>query len=538
VICLDSTATAAEVIEQPVLMTMYALYPDGHLPRSWLRWPSLASLLLAVVGVGAAAVNVDLIPVFFAPSALLALGVLALRWRAAIADERQLLRWLLGVGLGVTGVTIPAVALLPTNGGAAVGLGLTLVELTVVVAATLRHHVYGIDVILRRTLVYGLLTLLVAGVFVGAVGFATLVGVDRTGPSAFTAAAVSVLLLAPARSWLQRRVDRFVYGASGDPYAVVSSLTADFAGASTPHAVIDGYARSMREALRVPWVEVTYGEPPRRAVSGQAAGPASLTPLVHRGRHLGVLAVGLRRGEDSPRRRERKLLTDLAAHAAVVVESVTLARELQDSREQVVAAREEERRRLRMDLHDGLGPHLTGITLGLDVASEKVADPDVAAALESLRGELFDAIGDVRRIVAGLRPPRLDEVGLAGAIAEAVERAARSGLDITFTTPGLAASLPAAIEVALFRIADEAINNAVRHSGASTCQVTLTVEDQAVIRVDDNGSGCVVAVAGTGLESMRYRAEELGGTLSAGPLPGGGWRLEASIPLLDENRAP
>ncbi|HEX3930118.1 MAG TPA: histidine kinase [Nocardioides sp.] len=525
-------AAAAEVVEQPVLMAMYAFYPDGLLPRNWLRWLSMLSIALAVVGIPVAAVDVTLVPVFFGPSAVLAIGVLWMRWRNARGDDRRVLSWLLVVGVSVTVVTIPAVVLLPTPVGAAVGLGLTLVELAVVTAATLRHQVYGLDLVLRRTLLYGLLTSLVVGVFVAAVGVATLSGVDSDSVPAFGAAAISVIALAPARAWLQRRVDRFVYGSTGDPYAAVAGLTAEFAGASTPQGVIQSYVGRMRDALHVPWVQIEYGEPARAVVAGVAEGPSARFSIVHRNRELGELTVGLRRGEDALRRRERRLISDLAAHAALVLEPIALADDLQASREQVVAAREEERRRLRMDLHDGLGPQLTGIALGLDVASETVDRPDVALSLEMLRAEVYDALGSVRRLVAGLRPPRLDEVGLVGAVGEAVDRAGRGGLRVTFDhTVATGGRLPAAAEVALLRIAEEAITNVVRHASATECNVCLAIGSEATLAVTNDGVSAVGSSEGTGLESMRHRVEELGGIFRAGPYPDGGWRIVASIPL-------
>jgi two-component system NarL family sensor kinase len=185
-----------------------------------------------------------------------------------------------------------------------------------------------------------------------------------------------------------------------------------------------------------------------------------------------------------------------------------------------------------MDLHDGLGPQLTGIALGLDVASEKVDRPDVALSLETLREEVDDALSSVRRLVAGLRPPRLDEVGLVGAVGEAVDRAGRGGLPITFDhTAATGARLPAAAEVALLRIAEEAITNVVRHASATQCHVRLAIGSEATLAVTNDGVRAAGTSEGTGLESMRHRAEELGGVFRAGPCPDGSWRIAASIPL-------
>jgi signal transduction histidine kinase len=260
--------------------------------------------------------------------------------------------------------------------------------------------------------------------------------------------------------------------------------------------------------------------------------------------------LGVRRGEHGFRADELALLGDLARHAGAAVHAQRLRRDLARSRERLVATREEERRRLRRDLHDGLGPSLAAIGLRAETAAAVLdGDPDAARAqLEALADETRSALADIRRLVDGLRPPALDELGLLGAIGRQAERldggaaTGEAGGDGDGARPGIAIAvdgipsplpeLPAAVEVAAYRIAVEAMTNAVRHAGARACHVQVDAGTQLMIEVTDDGSGLPdTPRAGTGLESMRERAAELGGELRVETRPEGGTRVVARLPL-------
>jgi signal transduction histidine kinase len=214
-----------------------------------------------------------------------------------------------------------------------------------------------------------------------------------------------------------------------------------------------------------------------------------------------------------------------------------LSQSLQRTRERLVSAREEERRRLRRDLHDGLGPALTAAALKIDLI-DTLLPSDVGRSrelLRELRGELGDAIDDIRRLVFELRPPALDELGLIGALREQAGRfaaaGAGNGLTVSVEGPDELPPLPAAVEVAAYRIAAEAITNAARHSGARQCQVRIRVKRDLELEISDDGRWRPGADDGTGLASMRERAAELGGECRAGPSEHGGSRVRARIPL-------
>ena len=242
---------------------------------------------------------------------------------------------------------------------------------------------------------------------------------------------------------------------------------------------------------------------------------------------LGSVALGASR---------RQVLEVLAAPVAVALHAVLLSQELQRSRERLVAAREEERRRLRRDLHDGLGPILTAVTLKADAARSALGStPErTEELLVELRGDAKRAIGDLRRVVYDLRPASLDELGLLGALRQQVDRFDRDGVASTLQAPAVLPPLPAAVEVAALRIITEALTNIARHAHAHQTTITVAVDHDLCIEVCDDGTTSTGAEQawrpGVGLASMAERAAEVGGTLQAGPAPTGG-RVQARLPL-------
>jgi signal transduction histidine kinase len=254
------------------------------------------------------------------------------------------------------------------------------------------------------------------------------------------------------------------------------------------------------------------------------------------GTTVGSLLVGLRSGESGLSPADRNVLALVAVPLAVAVHATRLSDELQASRERLVAAREEERRRLRRDLHDGLGPTLTGVAFTADAAANLVSvDPSRASSLlGDLRRDTRTAIADVRRLVDDLRPPALDELGLVGALRQRADqlswRADGASVSVSVSAEGLPA-LPAALEVAAYRIATEALTNVVRHSRATVAVLALRCGTELEIEVTDDGSPNGAWIPGVGLQAMRERAAELGGTFEAGPSTAGG-RVRASFPLV------
>jgi two-component system NarL family sensor kinase len=244
------------------------------------------------------------------------------------------------------------------------------------------------------------------------------------------------------------------------------------------------------------------------------------------------LLVGHRDSEPEFTASERRLLAALAGQLAAAAHAVSLIDDLRRSRERLVSATEEERRRIRRDLHDGIGPGLAGVVLGLHRARRQLeTDPRSAAQqLEELSDQTQEAISEVRRLVYDLRPPALDELGLVEALAE---QARRFG-PITVTGPHPLPALPAAAEVAAYRIAVEAMTNVVRHAGAAAVNATVQISIDGCLQLEvrDSGTGLPPGYrAGVGILSMRERAAELGGVCTIEPASPHGTVVRASIPL-------
>jgi signal transduction histidine kinase len=273
-----------------------------------------------------------------------------------------------------------------------------------------------------------------------------------------------------------------------------------------------------------------------QAESGSAPESPEAFPLIYQGLPIGQLLVSRRAPNEEFNAADRLLLANIARQAGAAAYSARLNAALQQSRQQLVTAREEERRRLRRDLHDGLGPQLASQTLTID-AIRKLLERDPATArelLDHLKSQSQAAIQDIRRLVYDLRPPALDELGLVEALREGVRQYGEAGNCVEInTTPNPLPDLPEAVEVAVYRITQEAITNVLRHAQAQHCTVSIAVQDHDLsLTIVDDGSGYPDNFHfGVGLNSMRERAEELGGTIRFENQPSGGACIQARLPL-------
>ncbi len=355
----------------------------------------------------------------------------------------------------------------------------------------------------------------------------------------WAAAAIVAVLFAPLRDSLQRTVNRLTFGRWDEPYDVLADLGQRLEATADVDRLLDDVSS---ELAGLGLDAVAICDEDGHVIAGELSSPEThdddrvVLPLAAYGDPVGSLRY---RPPATPlRARDRRLLDDLAGHLGGVLHARRLRTDLQRAVEQLVLAREEERRRLRRDLHDGLGPALAGHLLRLDViAGELDRSSPVAADVDALRTEFRATIVELRRVVEGLRPPALDELGLAGALVQ-VTRRLTLGTAIEFDLSiGELPVLPAAMEVAAFRIVTEAVTNAVRHSSASVCHATIVAEGRALrITVADDGQGIPSSegsaggsLAGHGLQTMRERAEELGGQLRV--TNGSGLTITASLPL-------
>jgi signal transduction histidine kinase len=328
---------------------------------------------------------------------------------------------------------------------------------------------------------------------------------------------VIVLTVEPLRRWLRPSVDDIVYGHLDDGYTAITELSRHMDVMPSPEAISGdpSLAQMIARTLNVPYVAITDGEIETSVHGAQPSDrPLADVPLTYQGSEVGHLYVAARHPGTTLSNRDLRLLSDLAQQIGVAQYAIRASEQLQASRAALVAAREEERRRIRRDLHDGLGPTLASMKLQL-TAVARLLEPEPGRAadlLDEVRKSMDETTVDVRRLVYGLRPPLLDELGLVAALRN--HPATQSGLHVTID-PEQLPELPAAVEVALYRIASEAIHNAARHSGGQQCRVCIDVTTNEVhMRVSDGGRGLPEhLVDGVGIAAMRERAAEIGGTV-------------------------
>jgi signal transduction histidine kinase len=391
--------------------------------------------------------------------------------------------------------------------------------------AIYRYRLFDARQVLSRTLVYAGLIACVLAIYFAVAAAVGLVA--RGAVSQPVAVIVAVAVALPVQGVLRRGATRLVYGDRDDPYAALMRLGRRLEDAAEPDDVLPAVARTIRRALRLEFVGIQVGETTARA--GPDHGDGDRYPLVFAGETIGSLTVCRPEGRP-PGPDETRLLDGIIRQVAAAGHAVALTMDARRSREHLVTATEEERRRLRRDLHDGLGPGLAGMVLGLQRARRQIpADPDGAATqLDTLTGQTQEAIAEVRRLVEGLRPAALDEVGLVAALTQRAE----SFGGITVAGPHPAPELPAAAEVAAYRIAVEAMTNISRHARARRATVQIAVDGDLRLEITDDGDGLPGAFrAGVGISSMRERAAELGGHCSVEPASPRGTRVRATIPL-------
>ncbi len=548
------------------LLLFFYLFPDGRFVPRWTAGVALGYALLNILGGLFSGLSFnDTVSFLLGLPLLVAVVGIGLfsqiyRYRRISGTvQRQQTRWIV---YGVVAAVLLFICLIslgrviPHKPGLAgvllVNTAIYSCELLIPLSigfSILRYRLYDIDIIINRTLVYGILTVSVIGIYALVVGtLGTLLQAQGNFFISLLAAGLVAVLFQPLRLSLQRGVNRLMYGERDTPGKVISRLGQRLETTLAPDAVLPTIVETVAQALKLPYTAITLkqdGEFVPAASYGQAPEEDLVhLPLVYQNEQMGELLLAPRAPGETFAPADRALLSDLARQAGIAAHAVRLttdlqrlAGELQHSRTQLVTAREEERRRLRRDLHDGLGPALGSLTLQLDTARNLFkSDPPAAdALLVDLKTQVQTAIADIRRLVYELRPPTLDELGLVSALREQVTRYRKPALSITINAPEYVPPLPAAAEVAIYRIAQEALTNVVRHADAQHCVLTLVVDDHVCLEVRDDGQGLPANCrAGVGLTSMRERAAELGGTCAIGPVDAGGTRVFIRLPLLKE----
>ena len=561
---------------------VFFLFPDGRLPsRRWrlVFWPAVLGLGITW---GALALHPGPVPAWDvaagnphgAPAlagaldVLLALGqpllavgtagsvaAFVLRFWRARGVERQQMKWL-GYAVGLMLVSFlfgsSVWSLMPDNELASeLSIMTTSLSILAIAVATgvaiLRYRLYDIDVVINRTLVYGSLTVSVVAIYVLVVGgVGALLQTEGSLLISLGATGLIAVLFHPMRNRLQHAVDRFFYGQRDDPLGTLSQLARRLEAAIDPEVVLPTLVETIAQTLKLPYVAISLrtGDGFKVAARvGNEVADVLRFPLIYQGETVGLLVAGQRGPGEAFSGGDKRLLAQIARQAGPAVRAVQLTAALQRSRQQLVTAREEERRRLRRDLHDGLGATLAALHLEAGGLRRAIrSDPERAEALvNEFRADIRATIGEIRRLVYDLRPPTLDQLGLVAAVrAQAAacgrqERPENGAVRIRVEAPAELPPLPAAVEVAAYRIAQEALTNVVHHARARRCRVRLEMTTAALkLEVVDDGIGLAGSEpdeGGVGLLSMRERAAELGGTCVIEEAPGGGTRVAAILPL-------
>lgn len=536
-------------------LVLFARFPDGRWQPRWSRaaccviaaWAAAVYLTPLADGLAAGREPVSSIDgaVFLTGLAMIIAWQVA-RFRSSDADIRRSIRWVVMAAIGALVVFSPLVIAVRLGVEAdprvqLTGVGLAVLTILAILAAAtaaiVRHHLWNVDVIVSRVVVYGSSTAVVATAYVLLVWVASRTAVPRGEAIAVAAAIVVALVLAPLQRRFRAMANRLVYGRP----PTTDALLTPFGDPSRlePAGILSATAEVIRTSLELPYVAFAVPLPGSGSVAAIAGAPPSdgqtvVLPVTVGTEQVGTLTVATRRGQRRFTRQDRQTLAATAAQAGATAAMVRVASDLQRSREQLVTAREEERRRIRRDLHDGLGPTLAGVAHRIErTRSELDAHHRPGAtALELIEADVRTALDDVRRLVRGLRPPVLDQLGVLGAV-EVLAQDLGLDIEIEGDSPP---DLSAAVELAAYRIAAEALTNAHRHGRAARVRVTLAATGiDLTLTVHDDGTGLVTPLQpGVGLQSMRERAAELGGTCTVEPAHRGGTVVTASLPLMPD----
>jgi signal transduction histidine kinase len=571
--------TCLQTLAWSSIVFFFALFPDGRFVPRWTRWLLplyLVSLVPLSLPSSWSSAQGQWSPLLFAWPIMASIIALLLAQlyryhRVSSAVQRQQTKWVL-FGLIVV-VPTDAANILPAlffpalnQPGPAHVVYTLLSEITLpcvflfvplsICFAMLRYRLWEVDLVINRTLVYGLLTASIVALYLlVVVGLGTLLSALGNLFFSLLATGIIAVLFHPLRERLQRAVNRLMFGEREDPYRLLARLGQRLETTLAGESVLPTIVETVAQALKLPYVAITW--PQRDATAGplivaaygsaKAGAEQVRIPLVYQQKPVGEMVLAPRSPGESLAEDDQRLLHALAQQVSVAVHAVRLTadlqrltRDLQQSREQLVLAREEERRRLRRDLHDGLGPRLASLTLKLETARNRLAhDPLADTLLSDLITRTQEAVVDVRRLVNALRPPALDALGLLPALHEQLLQYSDQGdhaIHISLETPDTLPLLPAAVEVAIFRIVQEALTNVIRHSQASRCIISLSEDEREPLlklEIRDNGHGLPpVRGTGVGLTSMRERAEELGGTWEIESLPTGGTCIRTRLPCL------
>ncbi len=400
------------------------------------------------------------------------------------------------------------------------------------------------DTLIRRTLVYGGLTAIVLGASILVVVLPVFLYPELGPVYALAMISVWAVVGLQLQGYLQRLVNRWLYGQRDEPMAVLNDLGSRLE-LGAPETILATIVETVASTLKVPAVAIQAEDGAILVGAGSSDFESTSVPIVHQREQVGRI-VASRRSRDEPLNdRDMEILRLVARQAGPTVRAVQLNQELRRSRRDILTSREEERRRIRRDLHDGLGPALAAIAMQADTARAVVREnPDAAEQLLiTVTNDARDVVQEVRRLVYDLRPPALDELGLVGAIERVARQHSSGTLDIRVQAADGLPPGDAAVEVAIYRIVSEALTNVVRHSAATECVVNIAfirapLHEGYDVTVEDNGCGLdPKAPFGLGIRSMIERAGEVSGEVTVSKREAGGTTVRLLVPHIGSTEA-
>ncbi len=560
----------------PLALALLFTFPDGRFSPAWSRWLVAGYSLLTLIYLlfptfptntiygptWRATIELSLIT----SSAPFIIGIYAQfrRYRQTAPARRNQIKWTaLGMAIMVVGIMLyyGVYALLQAQTHSTPITTAELITATTLEAlrqfiqlvlavilpslcfmiAIFRYRLWTADTVINRVLVYTTFLGILSLTYVVAI---LLIGMIFNTINFFASIPVTlgiVLIFQPLRTRIQATVNHLMFGERDNPYAVLSKVSTEVQD-STTHTALPNIGETLAHALNLSYVAIFIdGKPQTSLVIGNYRESMRLSrfPMVYVNVVLGEIVVGQDWGDRLIRAEEQHLIENIARQTGIVVHAMQLNSALQQSRQQIITAREEERRRLRRDLHDGLGPTLASHSLKVGKARALLThQPDMAArVLHDLEADLNVSLADLRRLVYDLRPPVLDQLGLIGALhtfIESLEGAdtSRDAIRFEMCFPDKITVLSAAVEVAAYRIVTEAVTNVVRHADASQCRVMLEIDGWLTLIVSDNGSGLPHEMQlGVGLQAIRERAEELGGSMQMDAVVPHGVCMTARLPV-------
>jgi signal transduction histidine kinase len=466
---------------------------------------------------------------------------LLVRRRRATRDERLQLKWLVLAG-AVAVIALAATFISQVISASTIKAFEYLVVLAIagipvaIGVAILRYRLFDIDVVINRALVYAALAAFITTVFVGiVVGVGTVVGSESNAFLSAVAAAVVALAFQPARRRAQHLANRFVYGERATPYEVLSGFTERLADTYSVEDVLPRLARVLAEGIGASSVRISLG-------SGTEARPVAISPpsaevvgshafdVRHQGEVLGEIAIDMPANEPLGPSQE-KLVADVAAQAGLVLRNATLIEDLKASRQRLVAAQNDERRRIERNIHDGAQQQLVALAVKLKLADSLVGKDEESAheLLAELQAETTQALEDLRDLARGIYPPLLADKGLGAALES---QARKSPVPVAIDTDGVG-RYPQEVEAAVYFSCLEALQNVAKYAAASSATVRLGHTDGVLtFAIVDDGRGFdPSAVRGTGLQGIADRLAALGGTLAIETELGAGTTVRGAVPV-------